>query len=288
MQSIGKIWEPRIEIPREGILLKMPPELYHKVDAMSSTKIKALLDSPAYFESVYVSKTIEEKQSKEMIFGTYAHIALLEPDIFLSRKVVLPDFGDLRSSKNRETKAEHLKNLPENCIILSPEESENINGMLRKLLHHSVIAGIFKDGISEVSGFWYDKEFDLWCRFREDYHVTKEKMLVDYKTTRSARTKQFTYQFQDLNYDMQMAHYRMGCRRLGLAVDDVLIVAQETEPPYLVNQFRVSEEYLEIGEQKRRYALTQYKEALKTGYWPGLREEIVDLVPSPYYGNSWE
>jgi exodeoxyribonuclease VIII len=84
----------------EGIYLGMPNDVYHALDALSSTGMKTFVDSPAIYERDYLSnvnriRTVTQKRTFDA--GTYGHELCLEPQGFCSRyfRDVLPsEFPD--------------------------------------------------------------------------------------------------------------------------------------------------------------------------------------------------
>lgn len=72
----------------EGIYLGMPNDVYHALDAYSSSQLKSFFESPAKYHRDYISdetraRTLQTKRTLDT--GTLAHELCLEPDGFFDR-----------------------------------------------------------------------------------------------------------------------------------------------------------------------------------------------------------
>jgi hypothetical protein len=84
----------------EGIYLNLPNDVYHSLNALSSTGLKTFVDSPARYYRDYLSgisrkRTLAQKRTLDA--GTYGHELCLEPDGFYDRyfrDCVQSDFPD--------------------------------------------------------------------------------------------------------------------------------------------------------------------------------------------------
>ena len=84
----------------EGIYLDMPNDVYHALPALSSSKLKKFIDSPAHYYREYLS-SITRKRTTAMQntfdAGTHAHTLVLEPEGYYERyfRDVMPiDYPD--------------------------------------------------------------------------------------------------------------------------------------------------------------------------------------------------
>ena len=84
----------------EGIYLDMPNDVYHSLPALSSSKLKTFMSSPAHYYREYLSG-IERKrtlaQRRTFDAGTHAHTLILEPQGYYKlyfRDVVPADYPD--------------------------------------------------------------------------------------------------------------------------------------------------------------------------------------------------
>lgn len=84
----------------EGIYLEMPNDVYHALPALSSSKLKKFIDSPAHYYREYLSNiTRKRTTAMQNTFdaGTHAHTLVLEPQGYYQRNFrdVMPiDYPD--------------------------------------------------------------------------------------------------------------------------------------------------------------------------------------------------
>ncbi|MBB1371235.1 PD-(D/E)XK nuclease-like domain-containing protein [Pseudoalteromonas sp. SR45-4] len=87
-----------------GIYSGMENEVYHSLDAISSSKVKKYAKSPAHYKRAYVDKIDRKRISKqtERTFdaGTYAHELVLEPEGFYNRYFKLLNQVDYPNTLN--------------------------------------------------------------------------------------------------------------------------------------------------------------------------------------------
>lgn len=268
-------------IPKHGIVQHVPMNYYHSLPSINSSKIADAFQSAAFYNWKHNLKKIAEEHSDALEFGQAMHTALLEPDIFKSKKVILPDFGDQRSPTNREKKQKFFAQLPEGAITLTEQDAETITEMLKVLLGHAKIPNMLNAGISELSAFWSEDGVDY--RARADYISQKNKLLIDYKTTKDASVEGFAREVIKYNYQLKMAHYKRGFEMNGFKIEEVSIIAQEKKPPYHVNVFYLDPYFLECGEEDRQIGIKRIIEGNKNGNWIGYTEEIKHLTAPSWY-----
>lgn len=72
----------------EGIYLDMPNDVYHALDALSSTGLKTFSECPAHYYRAYLSGITRKRtlaQKRTLDAGSYGHELCLEPDGFYDR-----------------------------------------------------------------------------------------------------------------------------------------------------------------------------------------------------------
>tara|TARA_Y100000780_G_scaffold151768_1_gene136661 strand:- start:1016 stop:2209 length:1194 start_codon:yes stop_codon:yes gene_type:complete len=95
----------------EGIYLELPNEVYHSLDALSSSSLKKFAESPAKYYRQYISTLSRNRtlqQTRTLDAGTYGHELCLEPDGFYDRyfrDVVPADFPDALVTNDDISKA---------------------------------------------------------------------------------------------------------------------------------------------------------------------------------------
>lgn len=257
-------------------------EYFSRKDLVSRSGILNVLKSPAHYLA-YQDGLNEETPSDAMKFGQVAHTMLLESQEFRTRLSVMPDFGDLRSSKNRESKSAWLADQPPESMVVTQDEAEQLTGIANSILAHKVAAQIFKDGKSEVTGFYTDPETGLGCRIRIDFLNSKIPAIVDLKTARDASKKSFMRTIHTSKYHLQLAMYAEGYKQIvGSYPKMCIFVVVEKTPPYAVAVYIADEAMMEIGMKMYRRGLDTIKRCKETNVWPGYQTES-EMIGLPDY-----
>ena len=179
---------------------------YRGVKAWSNSDISMILQSPALIDW---NRNAPSDGSDSVDLGTHVHCPLLEPDVFLSDYIKMPEF-DLRSKAGKESKAAFLLTMSaSDKIILDDKTYDQVIAMRDSVLAHPVANNLLTSkGQSEVSIF--GEILGLKVKCRPDRIVDPESfggnhILVDVKKT--ADIDKFIYSVRDFGYHRQAAYY---------------------------------------------------------------------------------
>lgn len=264
-----------------GIRAGVPAAEYHRRDlgVVSKSALDELHRSPAHYRA-WVDG-IEPAPTPALRFGTALHMALLEPERFGRTYVVLPDFGDLRSSKNRERRDEWLIEHP-GTVALSLEHEQALLGMLESVMRHPTASRLIVDGDPEVTVTWVDEVSGLRCKSRADYFVRSKRLAVDIKSTFDASPRQFARDVYNYRYHVQDALYRMGFAACDAQIDHFAILAIEKEPPYAVAVYTLDEDAVALGYNAARCDIERLSECLAADHWPSYSDGVETLSLPPW------
>lgn len=296
-------------------------EQYHaEQDHVSGSSLCTLL-----FTAPAKLKFGERKDASHFIFGTTAHTNILEQERFDAEFIRLPEqseFKDLITSEagiKSFLKAEGVagystkpldellkmvdatgKNPPIWHRILADIEKEakgrtivpgkdfdKVQAMRDVILNNGPMREVVQSGTPELSIFTVLNGVPVKVRIDR---VTSDYCIVDYKSTKDARAKEFGRHAFNLGYYLKMALQRdVFEQAYGKAPTAVKLLAQEKEAPYLAKLYRMTDWQLEIGRQQYRAALDLYASCVASNTWPGLglsnqEEELhtPDFVKSMY------
>jgi hypothetical protein len=148
-----------------------------------------------------------------------------------------------------------------------------------KLLHPD-------SGRPEVSLFWHDPEHGVDRRCRVDWlrhaDAAGRLILVDYKTCADASPRAVAAAAVRYGYHQQGAWYRDLILGLGLATSvPVVLVFQETTPPYLPHVVELDEQLLRMGAERNAHALALFAACTDTDTWPGYSDTSITLLSPP-------
>lgn len=264
---------------------------HQSFEAISSSGLKEFLDSPyTYLSSVYDRQNgINKKPSRSMKFGTIAHQMILEPEVFRKNFIVMPDFGDQRKKENKLTKELWLMDIPKSAVLFtSQDEYDDFIGVVSAIANHKKARDIFKEGVSEVSGFFKHEKTGILCRIRPDFISTRKdlNLFLDLKTARDSSYRGFQKAIWEYRYDIQLALYREGIKQItGHYPEHSGWVVVENKRPYEVAIYTASESTLSIGEMWLDYAMNRLKKCLETLDFPQ-RQTKIETMCLPKYAED--
>ena len=172
-------------------------------------------------EKLMWAKNNPESPTPAMLFGTLAHLALLEPQAFMERYVFAPDGIDRRTKAGKAAWSEWLETVGDREVVkeadwdMACQMAEAVSRALasvpfgRKLL----------DGDHEKVFRWTDDLTGEECKIRVDSirMASGVPVIVDYKTTTDASTDGFARKCVSLGYDFQAGMYSEGVEKcLGI------------------------------------------------------------------------
>lgn len=252
-------------------------ELYHAdKTSVGSTQLRKVLKSPKTFLNYFENGSGEEPSSS-MKFGTLAHHALLEREDFERRLIVMPDFGDFRSSKNREARDEWKAAQDPKAVICSQEERDNLVGVVDAILSNKDAHNIISGAQCEVSGYYVDQETGIKCRIRPDIWNKRVSANFDVKTATDASLEQFARTVWNMRYDFQVpGMYSEGIEQIeGQKVEFDGFIVVEPRKPYEVAVYVSDDIMKEIGKRDYRRALRTLRESIDkqtfAGYQAGMQ-----------------
>lgn len=289
------------EQPRVGIFQNEPAETYYqrRLDEASASGLKQILRSPAHFKH-WCEHPDNDKQSPALTFGRALHCAVLEPDVFASTYLVLPADAPQRptaamlGAKKRSPESEarcawwaawDADNAGK--IMLSASDYDRVQGMAESARAHPIARGLLAGGQREVTFRWQDEATWMNCKSRADLYAPGE-FLMDLKSCRDASPEGFARAVAAYQYDVQMQHYLSGIRANGDSIRWAVLLAIETEAPYVCQPHILDVRAEERGWNLRQKAIKRQAECLRTGRWPGYGEGIneVQLPAYAFYAET--
>jgi len=231
-----------------------PPEL-HFSDA------KRLARSPAHFREGFFE---DKGESPEMRWGVLLHFLLLggvEPVVWTH--------GERRGNAWKEFKEVHAGE-----TIVSKEELAEAERCAAVVRAHPV-AWPFLQGERELPLKW--RRGGRRCAGRID--VLGARRVVELKSTSNAEAGWFAYHAERMLYPEQVSWYADGARAAGYDVDEGFIVAVESQAPFGISVFRMSERALAVAGKTVDGWLARLRECETANAWPCYPAEVIDMEP---------
>lgn len=257
--------------------------------AINSSSLKWMIKSAHAFYGVFFLNQGREP-TEAMKFGTLAHMAMLEGAKFRDRYIIVPDFGDLRSSKNRAERQRFLNDLPAKAIPVDKEDRERLLAMIDSTLSHPEASRLLSNGKPEVTGYWRDPETGLRMRMKADFLPFNLSSLIDVKTTQDSTWEAFRKSVESpkIRMDVQMAMYEDGIEKItGVRPETSAWLAVESVFPYEVACHEVPPQYKQSGDYEYQRCKRRIAECAKSNLWPQAQTEIEMAEMSPWFFNNY-
>lgn len=273
-----------------GLVYGMSDEVYHADPvpggSLSSTFARLLTE---HVPAKAKARRENRRPTKSMNLGKAAHAHALGagPELIVWQY----------DGRTKEGKAERIMMAPllatEAAVAVTEADRDQILGMADLLQRDARIAPLL-DGDHEVSAFWRDEQTGVWLRARFDIlpklgKPRRQTTVYDYKTTADASRRGFQKEIAKWGYHQQADFYLRAITALGIADNPKFkFIAQETEPPYLINLHECDEEAMDVARILNDRAIRLYAECTESGRWPGYAIEPTPLSLPPFYFSDHE
>ena len=248
-----------------GLIEKLSAKKYHNLKIISKSKLDDLERSPEYFKHKWDSE--EEESTAAMDFGSLFHNLLLTPKDFNKEFAVEPAVNKRTNEGKAILEEFYIKN--EGKIIVTEKDIEDAQVIVNKIKKNPLVASLLKmKHKTEVSMFW-ENELGIKCKGRLDL-LTENDIIVDFKTTTSAKPEDFEKSSYDYGYHKQAAFYTEGFEKItGRKPKAFIFVAIEKKAPFGVCVYVAGEIMLRVGKIEIDNLLRTYNYCLETNNWYG-------------------
>lgn len=257
------------------IIQKMTHEEYHSHDAISKSGLDLIHKNPFVYQR---AKKIKREPTKQMMFGTWFHDMVLNPECKLFPEPELLEKETRRSKAWVERKNALLENHSQEDMVPF-DEYQKLVEMFKSIKNHEMANEYLQSGNPELSLFWFDDFFEAPCKCRPDWLDMDNRRIIEIKTIADA--SKFEKQSVDLRYAIQQAWYQWGVKQVyGKDFSFYFIVVEKEDPaPEKIRILTYSDESLRIAEIEMLKDLDLYSKCCKTNTWPGYSKklEVIEL-----------
>lgn len=261
-------------------------EYHGNREAISKSRLANMSVCPAYFK--WCEENPQE-MSQDLLIGSAFHKLVLEPDTFEDEFMVAPSY-DRRTKEGKLAYNHLMERLVGVLHLVTQEQYDTICGMRDSIMMNKYARQLIK-GNREQSIYFTDELTGEACKCRPDVWrlVGKDRaVIIDLKSTRSARSESFMKDIVDYHYDLQTYMYRLGVSlETGIPIEniDFVFIPVEKKPPYLINVFQADTFILQRGEQLFRRFIGEYHDCRQTGNWYGLngKFDTINTITLPHY-----
>lgn len=267
------------------LIQNLPYEEYAKIGGIRASHLKQIRKSPAHYKAALTNN----KTTDALEFGKLFHSAVLEPELFRSRMVLMPDI-DRRTKAGKEEYKIFMENLRPEMIVVSEEQSLKIGRMIEAAFTNKTLRAMLEKGSREVTYKWEDSETGLLCQARWDF-VTEDGYPLDLKTIAEASFKKIENAIfgDDYSYYLQAGHYSAGATHSKVVRDDLFIfVFIEKEEPHGIVIKTLDHYTLDAGKWERSQLLKKIKPCIQTGVYPGYAQFASPAVPPRWFEEKFK
>jgi len=225
-------------------------EKYHSSAGISASGLKTI-----YKKSVRHHIDRKPFESAAMALGSAVHAAMLEPNTFFDDYHVMPKI-DRRTKEGKEAYLVEQKKA-EGKALITPDDYEKINAILDNFRNDD-LAQKYCKGVIELSH--YGKHEGLDVRVRPDCLNKVQGFISDVKTCQDNSPMAFKRDVYKYAYHLQAAFY-MDI----IGVDEFRFIAVETNYPYTIEVYTLSDEMIEQGRKAWKAAFADWKLYVETG-----------------------
>lgn len=261
-----------------GVVADLDESTYHAHPALSSTEARLILSSPAKYRWRKDNPPLIDHSDKFDV-GSAVHSKVLGAGY----PVEVLDFPDYRTKAAREAREDART---AGLVPILREKYIEVEQMSESVLAHPTARALFdQPGSAEASVFATVDGVDVRARF--DFlpeQGERRRIAVDLKTTIDASVKAFERAVATYGYDVQRAWYLDALNAVtgpmphGLE-PEMVFLAVEKEPPYLVAVHQLSMQWAEMGHTKAARAAELFAACTQSGVWPGYPNEVQLLTP---------
>lgn len=274
---------------RPKIIEGLPKADYHDTRALLSNSALSKFgepNTPAHYKFWLDSPresqdTVPPSDTDPLLVGSAFHSYVLEPAVFAREYVVMPDFGDMRSSKNRALRDGWIEFEAAGRQPITPKLMERVQGMRDSIYRNKRLRRILERGRPEVTIVFVDPETGVPCKVRIDYLSEFEGAALDLKSALTGNTtahpRSWTNAAADHRYHVQDSFYTRACKHVGIDITDFIFGVVEKKPPYLVGPYILNDASRIAGETIWYYEIMRLAECVRSGLWPGYSEDIMEV-----------
>lgn len=259
-------------------------EVYHSdISRIGKSGLDLIAQCPAKYYAKYLDPNRKrEKKTPALVTGSALHCIVLEDHKFAELFAVMPEFSGTGSQARKEDWITANKGKD----FISLETYDQVSRMRDSVMRHPLVPELLSQGVVEQRIDWENLETGAMCKAKPDFRNTRNRLIVDLKSTEDASEEGFTRSAFKYRYHVQAPFYTDGAIANGLSPEGFVFIAVEKEPPYLVNIFYADEEMMSFGRRTYHRDLETYMDCVMSGQWPGYSPEIKPLSIPRWAANN--
>jgi hypothetical protein len=241
---------------------------YHDAPGTSKTMLDEIAAaSPLHFWAKRLDPNRVREQKDAWDLGNAIHMAILEPDLLVSRIAAAP-VCDRRTTAGKKIAAEfELEHAGK--LHLTHEDYQMVLAVRDAVWRHPVASGLLTRGHAEQSYFAPDPETGALLKCRCDYIMDDLSMILDVKSTVDASPAGFGKSAANYRYDLQSAWYPDVVQLVtGERPAHFVWIAVEKAPPFAIGIYVATADQVKRARAICRRDLLNILEHERTDTWP--------------------
>lgn len=249
---------------------------YHAHPAISKSHLDLIARSPLHYWARYIDPNrVAPEPSPQMRLGTALHTHVLELSRWDQEIAVAPGDINRRTKEGREQWAA-FEAASASKTVITADEADQVMAMGRAVMRHPAAAMLLGlPGKAETTHMWTDAATGLQCKCRPDWFTDDGAIVVDLKTTKSAKVQDFKRSVADYRYYVQAAWYLHGLEQsTGKRPEQFIFLCVESSAPYATAVYAADAEMVERGHQQAMRDLARLAECRAANHWPSHSDQI--------------
>lgn len=249
-----------------GVFPEESDEIYFRRQlGVASNSVLKILDGQTPGHYLHYVRTGEDedaepvKDTESQLIGKAFHCLVLEGERFRRVYREEPDFGDMKSAKNRARREEWLGYQPSDRVFLRPKQMKLIHDMRESLMRHKLAVQMLEGGRREVVFRWIDPETGVACKSKVDLWDEELGFYLDLKSCLSAHPTTFGRTVASYRYHVQHCMYATGAKVLGFPIRNFLLVPVEKIAPHFSAVYHIDAAAEEKGWEVLRRSLAKMR-----------------------------
>jgi len=266
-------------------------EEYFALPYISNSDLKLLRRSPAHYYAARLDpKRVEKEPTDALIAGKMLHTAILEPQLFDERYIVLPADAPRRptpaqiNAKNPSPETVHSvawwsawNAQAEGRVLVTSENKIKYMAAAKAVRGHPDLSGFLESGHAEKTFIDVHEETGIVRRSRIDWITTigNSTVIIDFKSAEDARPYPFSRACYNYDYFEQAAYYCSVVKGSGYADPELFLFGVfEKEPPYGLMLYQATEEAMLRATLSYENSLQIAKRCIDSNNWPCYSTDI--------------
>lgn len=240
-----------------------------KTRPLSYSSLKQFYKSPQHYIE-YISG-VRTPPTPAMVLGNVLDCMLLTPKEFEETYAVAPRWQHDRRTKLGKAERANFYESAGNKIVIDSDMYDTSLKMLESLLKDDDAMSYLENvKYTQSSIIWQDPKTKLKSISKLDAQGNIEEsdeFILDLKTAADAEESAFIRQAHNLGYHLQSGGYTLAVKRKFFRFPNYINVVVESKPPYAVNVFKATSQYLETSQEMYEYLLLAFNMCLKENLW---------------------